>query len=719
MKLMLEKLVPHIAVGAKLMLYIFMPLAVLVFVLQGLMAVFHYYPLDYGEAPLLDQAMRLAQGISIYRPDLSTHPYTISNYPPGYVLALTPFVMLFGPSFAYARAISLLSTLGTAFFLYGIITHLHKGDRFAGVVAAVVFLAFPYVVEWSGLARVDMLALLLSSAALYVAVRNPTTRRGLILTAALLVAAVYTRQSYALAAPFAAFVWMWTKDRRQALRLAGLVIVLGGLLFLILNLVTGGGFYFNIVTANVNDFSLARVGDYALGVLANAPLAVLLALALLVFGFRKVPSWPFIAAYLMGATASAFTVGKVGSNVNYLLELSAALSLAVGAAVAWMRQEPADAAKAEDLLDDPDYKTRFELIHKPTSQMLLGSLVFILVGVLLGNLMHASLTSPIEARKWRLKPKNELGQLNLQVEKSTDPVLAGEYMGLLTLQDRPLYIQPFEVTQLAKAGIWDQTPLLESIRAQEFSGIFIHNYLNWTVYKERWTPEMLAAIHESYVPMEAFNDSLVFRPLDPDASYPQDYACTGAPWQLPTSGEFGMYWWSGQLLFLGADYDSPSGADRIPVYAAADGLVTRKAEWEDALIIQHDDPLNPGKKVWTVYAGMAGYDGSYIVDDFPPGVESVPVEQGQLLGYQGRRFGINAPIYLHLQFAVIGAAEDGSFPEAMEPVITQDGELPDKEMKLRLHIDGILDPQLYLNIVGSPEYGQPVWIPMLCMAEAE
>ena len=43
------------------------------------------YELDYGEAPLVDQAVRLAAGETIYQPDLTVPPYTISNYPPGYI----------------------------------------------------------------------------------------------------------------------------------------------------------------------------------------------------------------------------------------------------------------------------------------------------------------------------------------------------------------------------------------------------------------------------------------------------------------------------------------------------------------------------------------------------------------------------------------------------------------------------------------------------------
>ena len=237
---------PFLVDGAKIMLLMFLSLAMLIFLLHTSMALFHRYPLDYGEAPLVDQAVRLAAGQNIYRPDLSSPPYTISNYPPLYPLSMAPLVKLFGPNLGAGRVISLLSTLASAAFL-ALIVYTYAQDRLAAVITGLLFLSIPYVVGWSPLARVDMLGLALSTAGLYVVTRWPTTWRGVIVSALLLVAAIYTRQSHGLAAPLAAFVWLLTQDWRQALKLAGLVGGIGLILFLVLNLLTGGGFFYNIV----------------------------------------------------------------------------------------------------------------------------------------------------------------------------------------------------------------------------------------------------------------------------------------------------------------------------------------------------------------------------------------------------------------------------------------------------------------------------------------
>ena len=91
--------------------------------------------------------------------------------------------------------------------------------------------------------------------------RWPKARWTWLIGGLLFVAAIYTRQSYVLAAPLAGFVWLWTQDKRRAVSLALLVGGLGIALFLIINTLTNGGFYYNIVTANVNEFAWERLRE--------------------------------------------------------------------------------------------------------------------------------------------------------------------------------------------------------------------------------------------------------------------------------------------------------------------------------------------------------------------------------------------------------------------------------------------------------------------------
>jgi len=61
-----------------------------VFAADGARVIAFPYPMDYGEGPLLAQTRALGHRENIYRADLTSPPYTISNYPPLYPLVLSP-----------------------------------------------------------------------------------------------------------------------------------------------------------------------------------------------------------------------------------------------------------------------------------------------------------------------------------------------------------------------------------------------------------------------------------------------------------------------------------------------------------------------------------------------------------------------------------------------------------------------------------------------------
>ncbi|MFN8560357.1 MAG: hypothetical protein U0703_01685 [Anaerolineae bacterium] len=86
------KVIGWLVVGAALVYLLFTQARGLILYAQHApLALDDPYTLNYGEGPLLDQAVRLARGEWHYRADL-TPPYTITNYPPLYVLAQVPFV---------------------------------------------------------------------------------------------------------------------------------------------------------------------------------------------------------------------------------------------------------------------------------------------------------------------------------------------------------------------------------------------------------------------------------------------------------------------------------------------------------------------------------------------------------------------------------------------------------------------------------------------------
>jgi hypothetical protein len=618
--------------GGKIMFLIFSAAALLICLRYQLLAVPHPFSLDYGEAPLVDQAMRLASGQNIYRADISHPPYTVSNYPPMYVAVLAIGVKLFGPAgaFYFGRVISVISTWAAAIFL-ALIVYSQTRDRIAAFSVGLILLAFPYVVYWSPLLRIDMLALALSLGGLCLLVWEPLTPRRLVGVALLLTAAIFTRQSYGLAAPFAAFVWLLARDWRQAIRLALLVGGMGLILFLLFNTLTGGGLFFNIVTANVNEFKLDLLEYNWERFKEAALLLIYLAGASLILIPRWNPLWTLAVPYLIGATISAATIGKIGSNVNYLVELCAALSLAAGVVLAWSR-------------------------HHLSFHTLRAALL-VLLAFAVGNLVHTTLQDYTGDLRERRAARTELSQLKSLVAETPGAILADEYMGMLTLDGRPLVIQPFEVTQLAWAGKWDQEPLLESIRNKEFGAIILYDR-PWV--HERWTAEMLEAITQSYTLVDIVAENKVYKATERLVTAAVN-VCPGSAWRLPGDGSLGI-----QLVDDGIDFFGNAREGSTPVYAMADGILTRRPEWVDAVAILHDDPLRPGEKLWAFYGGMAAANGtdSFVAQDFPAGSTDIPVKSGQLLGYQGTWSGTpDWPKWVHVFIALVDAHGKSSQPK--------------------------------------------------------
>ena len=394
----------------------------------------------------------------------------------------------FGPEFSYGRAISLLSTVAVA-ALIALTLHAFTRDKMASATGGLTFLAVPFVLHWSSLDRVDMLGLALSWGGLYAVVRRPDCR-GVILAVLLFVAAIYTRQTYALAAPLAAFVWLLAgAHRRRALELAALTGGLGLLLLGALSALTGGGFFFHTVTANVNEFRWEQVSYNLSTIQGLMPLLLIGGLAFVVLGLRWRPAtWWLVGAYLVGSAVAALLIGKVGSDVNYLLELSAALALGAGALIARYASRP---------------EARCALLLALSAQ--------VAIMVQASQYVYAGFQADVIAQR------AGLARLEQIVEDSKGPVLADEYAGLLPLDGRRIYLQPFEMTQLQRDGRWDQEPLLESIERRKFPVILI-----WKppyaagIERERWTREMLEAIQENYEPAHKYAGSLVYQPRPGD-----------------------------------------------------------------------------------------------------------------------------------------------------------------------------------------------------------
>ncbi len=454
--------------------------------LRGL---FFPYPLDYGEGPILDQVMRLAHFQPLYFTSQATNapPYTIANYPPLFHLVQVPFAWVFGPAFWYGRVINLLSVVAGAAAI-ALIIHTLTENWIAGAIGGLTTLCMPQVVLWAPYVRVDQLAFGLSLWALWVVVRYSDRRAGLVGAAALMVAAAYTKQSYALSAPLAAFAWLLSQRQvRRAFLLVGMVGAAGVALFGLLTLVTGGSFFFNVITANTNPFRWEQVQNTFDDLKHRLPLMLIgsgLSVLIGLWGRTRPRTWVLVSAYLVGATVEAITIGKVGSSVNYLYELSAAFGLVAGSLIAW-----------------PWKNFRW------ASAILMALLATQIVSMAYWGIDEYT-TRDIP----KFRQQAEIDQMAQITRQAQGPVLADEYMGLIPLAGQSLYMQPFEYKQVAEAGIWDDRTVAGDISNKRFAVILIFRPATWDSFTERWTPLLRSAIDTNYEVTGLFAETEVYTP---------------------------------------------------------------------------------------------------------------------------------------------------------------------------------------------------------------
>jgi peptidoglycan LD-endopeptidase LytH len=161
--------------------------------------------------------------------------------------------------------------------------------------------------------------------------------------------------------------------------------------------------------------------------------------------------------------------------------------------------------------------------------------------------------------------------------------------------------------------------------------------------------------------------------------------CGTAPFQMPTNGYIGYLWddsFQPGHRHQGIDIFGGTDTGVTPVYAAVDGYLTRLADWKSSVIIRvPDDPLQPGRQIWTYYTHMANPDGDSLISaDFPPGTQEMFVTAGTLLGYQGNFSGTpGQPVGVHLHFSIVRDNGQGQFLNELD-------------------IDNTLDPSPYLGL---------------------
>lgn len=460
-------------------------------------AVFYPFELDYGEGTVWQQAL-LIPGPFMYG-DITRYPFIVFQYPPFYHLVVKGLAATGIDMLVAGRTVSFVSALVVGVVVTCLAFQMAprsvaRTARVTGsAIAGLTVFCYNPVVAWTPLMRVDMLAVALGFLAVLCAVTSPGRPWRLYAGLALFMLAMFTKQT-SIAAPLATLPVMLLVDRRRTLTASFVFTVVGLALLLLLEVRTGGGFLRRILLYNLNRY---RFDLLVGGIVRQWPHTIFLLFTLggVISLWRRLAGerrWATRHAFIRDAAESIDTrcllivtlyliittlmlpmLGKSGAAENYLIEWMCVWSVIIGAFVALMIDRAATAS------------------HNAVAP------VAILLGWMLVAQMLVMPTSTGEY--WSVTPASlrDLEALRSRIANLPGPVLSDD-MVLLLRAGKYVPWEPSTFTELASLGRWDQSLLVDRIKAHAFAMIVTQGQPGMPTYDARHTPEITNAIAASY-----------------------------------------------------------------------------------------------------------------------------------------------------------------------------------------------------------------------------
>ncbi|MBI3741043.1 MAG: glycosyltransferase family 39 protein [Chloroflexi bacterium] len=488
------------------------------------------YQLDYGEGIVLWFARQIAHGQPIYKP-LDSFPYASANYPPLAMILSAALFPIFGDGYTGGRWLNFASALVVAALIFRIV-RAETRDLRAAALAAIFFLGAPYIYHWIPLFRVDLIGLAFTFVGIYFVWRwerqssvtshqLPVRRNFLLSTAYFLLFtfaflfSLYTKQTL-IAAPLAAFLAIFLRDKRAAILFALALGALGGAIYFALDAATNGAFTFGVLTSNATVF----LTDQLFALLKNFALTfgVLILLAVWEFLTRvRVKKFGVVEAYAITSFLGLILAGRVGAWENYFFEAIAIVCVLAGRAVVSLQSLVASQLTKDDGLGTK--KNRLFAIRNSqftisNFQLLTSNFQIILPVLLLFQLLlfwhDPRIAAQLVAEDF---PANK--QLDALLAQTQNPIIS-EDMGALATSGKQVAYYTFQYSSLARAGAWDQHWELDGLRRNIFPLVILERGTREDVeHYRRFTREFLSALDRYYAQTQTIGKFEIYSPAPP------------------------------------------------------------------------------------------------------------------------------------------------------------------------------------------------------------
>lgn len=461
------------------------------------------WAMDYNEGIVWKQMVEIMAGRG-YAP-IDRFPAIVFHYPPLFHVLAGSLAALGVDPLTAGRAVSIAATLGTAAVAALLVremtpaTPARTGQVAGALLVVPILLACDSVHFWAPQMRVDPLANFFAFAGL-LAAAMAQRRPSLVHAAALcFVASVFTKQ-ISVIAPAAALLTLFLLDRRLALRLLAVCLIVGLILLGALVWQSRGGFVRHLFLYNINRFDLSRmVPNFFSGttvkdrfIIVAGTIAFATAAYLAVHDRRRrtavEPGRLIMLLFVPLSTLALIATAKYGSSSSYYMQWESGLAIVLAAQLGLL----IEAARA-----------RF------AANRTIGSLALAAIPVL------------IMAAIGKFPDRNHVGRLDLLLRQDVllepyfratrGPVISDEMVMLMRLKGDVLW-EPAIFAELANVGAWDERIIIDQIAHRRIAMFATDGDRGTRWFDERYNPAVLAAMERHYQRVGHAGEYVIWRP---------------------------------------------------------------------------------------------------------------------------------------------------------------------------------------------------------------
>lgn len=443
------------------------------------------YPLEYREGVVQYFVNCFVKNNPLYPEIKENPPYMHNPYTPFYFF-ITGILQKILPqihTFFAGRLLSFLCLLVTCLSIFKIVKQ--RASTSAGLIASGLFLCSPVLINYGSIEIVDMLALCTGILGIFAA--EEKTKKGLFISGILCSLSFLTKPLFFLPAIGIFIAIMISKEKKKNWFLVPFV-VMTVFVFFYLFLKYKSSVFNHLIILNTLPFSFSHfLNVFSQTGVRHSFLFGFLAMFIVLNKDKKSPLY----WYCVLSPLTLLFSSKTGAESNYFLEIIALSSIATG--IVFEKIEPS--MKNTFLLTCMAQMFLF-LPFKPAP-------VFT-------KTYGQEIPGVIYSEPGKvLKEAGDI--ITGELMAVSDPVLS-EDIGWLVAAEKEVLVEPYQFSNLAKYGRWNDAFIVDMIKEKQFN-LIVMTAESYEGTTEKFTENMINAIKENYSIKRVIGNTYILEPL--------------------------------------------------------------------------------------------------------------------------------------------------------------------------------------------------------------